>query len=240
MAARASKIGGLSSARNRPKFTDLNGVYEHVFASIVDQRLPPGTKLNELTLCNIFNVGRRHVVQVLTRLAQDRLVTIFPNRGAFVTVPDAGEARAIFGARKIIEPEVTRVVASSATRESLTPLRRNVDLEAGHRRDGRIREAIWLSGEFHILLGELGGNSILAGLIRQLVARTSLVVSLYQIPDVMSCWHEDHRAMLKHLEQHRAAAAVALMRRHLANVEESLDLNRRRNERFDLRAIYVC
>src|ERR671922_1279 len=90
------KLVGLSNALNRPKVDGLDDIYAQIFASIVDQRLPPGTKLGELTLCEIFNVGRRQIGQVLQRLAYDGLVTLNPNRGAFVAMPDADEARAIF------------------------------------------------------------------------------------------------------------------------------------------------
>ena len=64
-------------------------------------------------------MGRRHIVQVLHRLAYDSLVTLHRNRGAFVAMPGKEEARAIFDARKVIETEITRLVAQSATREKL-------------------------------------------------------------------------------------------------------------------------
>lgn len=237
--SRTGRLVGLSNARNRPKAAGLDGIYDHIFTSIVDQRLPPGAKLSEWTLAEIFNVGRRHVAQVLARLAHDRLVTLHPNRGAFVAVPDADEARAIFDARKVLEPEITRIVAERATREQLAPLRRNVEAESECRRTGRTREAIRLSGEFHILLGERAGNPILADLVRQLVARSSLIVSLYENQNTMICWHDDHLLFLKHLEANRVAAAVSFMRKHLAHVEESLDLRQRPDRPFDLRAIYA-
>ena len=43
------KLVGLSNALNRPKVDDIEDVYAHIFNSIVDQRLPPGTKLNEVS-----------------------------------------------------------------------------------------------------------------------------------------------------------------------------------------------
>jgi len=233
------KLVGLSNAFNRPKADGLDQVYDHIFASIVDQRLPPGTKLNELTLCEIFNVGRRQIAQVLNRLSYDRLVTLHANRGAFVAAPDVAEARTIFEARKVIECEITRMVATDATREALGPLRRNVEEETAHRMHGRLREAIRSSGQFHILLGELAKNEILAGLVRQLVARTSLVVSLYENQSTMSCWHDDHGAFIKLLEAHRVAPAVSLMRKHLSDVEESLNFDRHARDPLDLRNVYA-
>ena len=230
---------GLSNAFNRPKVDNLDDVYAHIFLSIVDQRLPPGTKLSEQTLSEIFNVGRRQIAQVLQRLAYDALITIHRNRGAFVAMPDTKEAHAIFDARKIIECEITRIVAERATRDMLTPLRRNVEAEAECRRSGKLREAIRLSGEFHMLLGACCDNPILYAMVRQMVARTSLVVALYENQNTMMCWHDDHSIFLRLLEDNKVNQAVTLMRKHLAHVEASLDLEKRQDKRFDLRAIYV-
>jgi DNA-binding GntR family transcriptional regulator len=233
------KLVGLSNALNRPKVDGVDDIYAQIFASIVDQRLPPGTKLNELMLCEIFNVGRRQIGQVLQRLAYDSLIALHPNRGAFVAMPDTDEARVIFDTRRVIEAEITRIVAARATREDLAPLRLNVEAEAESRRTGRLREAIRLSGEFHILLGNCARNPILYALVRQLVARTSLVVALYENQNTMMCWHDDHAVFIKLLETNRVNPAVALMRKHLAHVQQSLDLERRQDTRFDLRAIYA-
>ena len=148
-------------------------------------------------------------------------------------------AGAIFTARKVIECEITRIVAERATREQLALLRRNVEAEAEHRRNGQLREAIRLSGEFHILLGACAENSILYAMVRQLVARTSLVVALYENQNTMMCWHDDHSVFLKLLEGNKVSQAVTLMRKHLAHVEASLDLEQRPGKRFDLRAIYA-
>jgi DNA-binding GntR family transcriptional regulator len=235
----APKLVGLSNALNRPKADNLDQVYDHIFASIVDQRLPPGTKLNELTLCEIFNIGRRHIAHVLNRLSYDRLVTLHTNRGAFVAAPDVAEARAIFEARRVLECEITRIVATDASREVLSPLRRNVEEETAQRMNGRLREAIRSSGQFHILLGELVKNEIIASMVRQLVARTSLVVSLYENQSTMSCWHDDHGEFIKLLETHRVGPAVSLMRRHLSHVEESLNFERHARDPLDLRNVYA-
>ena len=232
------KLVGLSNPDNRPKVVSLDDIYDHIVASIVDQRLPPSTKLNELMLCDIFDVGRRQIAQVLIRLNHDRLVDLHANRGAFVAAPDVAEARAIFEARRAIENEIVRMAAPKMSREQLTLLKRNVEQEAVCRRAGRIRDAVRLSGEFHTLLGRFCGNPILARMIEQLVARTSLVVSLYENQNTMSCWHDDHDLLIKHLEARAAAPAVALMRKHLLHIEESLDLDKPAPAPFDLRAIY--
>jgi DNA-binding GntR family transcriptional regulator len=147
-------------------------------------------------------------------------------------------AKAIFEVRRALEDAVIRLAAVKITRDQLREIRKNVESEAVYRRANRIREAIQLSGEFHILLGKFCGNPIFAALVKQLVARTSLVVSLYENQDTMSCWHDDHGLLVKHLEAHAAGPASALMRKHLIEIEKSLSLDRQPATPFDLRAIY--
>jgi len=96
-----------------------------------------------------------------------------------------------------------------------------------------------LSGEFHILLGASTGNPIFHAIVRQLVARTSLVVALYENQNTMTCWHDDHAVLVKLLERKRVREAVTFVRKHLAHVEESLDLEQHPQRRFDLRSIYA-
>src|SRR5258708_18520064 len=120
-----ARLVGLSNPANRPKVASLDDIYDHIVAWIMDQRLPPGNKLNELMLCDIFNVGRRQVAQILVRLNHDRLVDLHPNRGAFVAAPDVAEARAIFEARRAIEMEIVRVATLKMPRQRLAVLNRN-------------------------------------------------------------------------------------------------------------------
>src|SRR5258708_12782380 len=122
LSRRAGKLVGLSNALNRPTVDGVDDIYAEIFASIVDQRLPPGTKLNELTLCEIFNVGRRQIGQVLQRLSYDSLIMLHPNRGAFVAMPAADEPPGTFDARPVIAPETTRLVPPQPTLQAPAPL----------------------------------------------------------------------------------------------------------------------
>lgn len=213
-------------------------VYLEVMESIVDQRLPAGLRLNELAMCKVFAISRREMERVLARLAFEGVVSTIPNRGAFVASPDAQEARAIFAARKAIEAGVVELAAARASGADFRTLERNIADEDAHRRAGRMREAIKLSGRFHVLLSEVAGNPILADQVRLLVARTSLVTSLYENAQQMGCWHDDHANLLAHLRAHRTKRAIDLMRQHLDALEESLDLGRKMTGKTDLRAIF--
>ena len=85
---------------------------------------------------------------------------------------------------------------------------------------------------------EITGNVILSDLLKQLVARASLVVSLYENPNGLSCWHGDHANMLKLLRAHKARPAMGLMQRHLDDLEESLVFVPQTDEAPNLRTIF--
>lgn len=223
-----------------PAASDLSveAVYRRVIDAIVDQRLRPGTRLNELAMCEAFKISRREMERVFTRLAFESIVRLVPNRGAFVASPDAKEARAIFAARKAIEAGIVELAAARASGADFKLLAKNTAEEEAHRRAGRMREAIKLSGQFHLLLCEIADNAILAEQVRQLVARTSLVTSLYENAGEMGCWHDDHHKLIEHLRAHQPKRAVDLMRRHIDDLEESLDLDREINGKANLRAIF--
>ena len=78
-------------------------IYERIWTAIVDHSLPPGTKLTEDRLGEIFGVGRTRIRQVLFQLAHEGVVTLQHNRGAFVAQPSVREAREVFEARRAIE-----------------------------------------------------------------------------------------------------------------------------------------
>ena len=66
---------------NKPPtgFTE-DEVLRQIEQAVLDHRLPPGTKLKEVQLANLFGVKRGMIRKVLTRLAHSRLVDQTPNR----------------------------------------------------------------------------------------------------------------------------------------------------------------
>ncbi|MGC3834165.1 GntR family transcriptional regulator [Moritella viscosa] len=70
-------------------------VYAHIFDAILERRLPPGTKLNEEALGDIFSVSRTIIRRALLRLSHEQVVVIRPNRGAIVASPSVEEAKQV-------------------------------------------------------------------------------------------------------------------------------------------------
>lgn len=233
------RMVGVMNDRNRPKVETSDDAYIHLFNAIVDQRLMPGTKLTEMALVEAFGVSRRTVGLALQRLVWEKLVVMFPNRGAYVAAPNADEVRQIFAARVAIEAGTTEAVATSADATGLALLSANLEEEQTLREQGRVREAIHLSGGFHLLMAELSGIHILAEQVRLLVARTSLVINLFDNRSGLAGWHDHHGDLVAHCRARRVEPAVALMKEHIRELEASIALDSRRPVAFDMLGVFA-
>ncbi len=199
-------------------------IYDSIVASVMGQRLKPGTKLPELALCELFGVGRSLVQKVLQRLAHDHVVQLRPNRGAIVAMPSPEEVGQLFEARRALEASVLPLVAERATRTDYASLRRQLREE--HKAMHRYAQTQWagLASAFHLRLGELSGNPILYRYLSEIISRCSLVVALFQPPGNATCEHEEHVRVVDYLEQGNVRAAQREMKRHLIDLEHHIRL----------------
>ena len=200
-------------------------IHERILAAIAEHRLPPGMQLVEDRLAKIFDVSRTKIREATGRLVHDRIAINIPNRGAFVASPSAEEAREVFAARRLIEPELVRIVARQATPRQVAALRAHVERETATRAGDKPHRMIPLSGEFHLMVAEMAGNSILLRTLRELESLTALIITLYDAPGAQGCPYDDHPQLVDAIEARDAERAAALMVHHLEHIEHSLDLD---------------
>lgn len=213
-------------------------VYQQIYTAIVDHRLPPGTRLVEDTLADIFSVSRPRVRNVLQRLSHENIVTLQRNRGAIVSAPTAQEAKEVFAARSLIEERLVSDACATVTRSQIRELGQLIrqGREAG--RHGRHHENIKFSGHFHLKIAEAAGNATLERFLRELLSRTSLIIAVHARPGSSCCHHDDHDELLALLEARDAEGAAAAMARHLKTIESDLALDRPSAESIDLRQVF--
>jgi len=211
-------------------------IHDRIHAAIIEQRLPPGTKLGEQALSSLFRTTRARIRQVLLALSHAGTVELHRNRGAYVTQLSMREAREVFTARRLLEAHIVECVAKGLTAAQRGRLEKHVATERvaadGHDRSAVIR----LSGEFHLLLAEIAGNNVLTRFLGELVSRTSLAVALYEGGGAL-CEVSEHEPLLAELVAGRTAEAVDRMVRHLERIEARLDLDRTVGQPVDLARI---
>lgn len=207
-----------------------------VLEAIAEHRLKAGTKLGEQALSDIYQCNRANVRRALVTLSAKKVVDLRPNRGAFVATPTPEEARNVFQARRAIERTTVRNAVRVAGEQDIVRLRDHAAREGKARRGGNRPEAIRLSGEFHLVLGEVGGNDVLAGFLRELVLRSSLIIGLYARHSAPLCEDHDHLDIVDAIAARDEALAVDRIDHHLRDLETSIRFDEE-PESQDLRAI---
>jgi len=234
-----AKSAAVVPAATRQALPSVDVIHQRVLTAIVEHRLPPGTKLGEERLAKVFGVSRTQIRQVIERLAHDSIVTVLPNRGAFVSSPTVDEAREVFAARRLIEPDLIRQATRLAQRGDIQRLRHHVAQESAARAANDKRAIIRLSGEFHQVIADIAGNRFLAKTMRELETLTCLVIILYDAPNVPACPYHEHAALVDAIEARDGERAAAQMLEHLRHVEASLDFQRSAENEIDFDAVFA-
>ena len=229
----------MTSMDNAERLPERDGpseqeIVERIYEAVMEQRLAPRTKLSESMLCKAFDVGRMRVRRALLLLASQGIVDLHSNRGAFVASPDAKEARDVFDARMMLEPSVVRQLASGARSADLEALASHIEREEEARRGGERREAIRLSGEFHVRLAAATGNDVVTRMLRELVTRTSVIIGLFGSMGTSNCPEHEHADILDAVRSRDGDRAEVLIRTHLELIEADLDLSATGSNSTDL------
>lgn len=218
-----------------PSGIELRGaIFDRILQAVLEHRLPPGTKLVEDRLAELFETSRAQVRDVLARLADEGVVATIPNRGAFIASPTADETREVFEARRLIEPALVRRFIAQRDADAVGRLRGLVAKEERARGRQDRPTMVRLAGQFHIRLAEYAGNRMLARSMRALATLTCLAIFLYDAPHATACREDEHELLLNAIVRQRPDRAAELMLEHLNHIEASLDLNAPRDEAVDL------
>ncbi|WP_435311220.1 GntR family transcriptional regulator [Primorskyibacter sedentarius] len=201
------------------------GLVASLSRAIHEHRLLPGTKLGEDELSEIYKVSRTVVRSALQALSHVQLVEHRRNRGAFVSQPTMREAREVFEARSLLEPGSARSAAERMTPEALARLDEHIEAEHAAMAAGEAGRALRLSGQFHIEISRIADQTIIAGIIERLVARSSLIIALYWKRQSALCEEHAHHALVEAFRRGDGQEAQALMARHLADIVAALDLS---------------
>ncbi len=223
----------------RTKPDDETRVYDAIHLAIAERRLPPGTKLAEEQLAEIFRVTRARIRTVFQHLARDRVVTLERNRGAFVAQPSIRDAREVFAARRLIEVSLARQVVEALDDRALKQLKAHILREQRAEQRGDRRTELKTSHDFHLLIARLAGNSVLTGYVEELLSRSALITAIYERPNAELCSHVSHQHLVYLLERRDADGFAAAMAQHIDEIESELVLLERPLAPVDLATVFT-
>ena len=212
-----------SSESFKPAMSE-DDVLRQIEQAVIDHRLPPGTKLKEVQLAEVFGVKRGTIRKVLSRLAYSRLVDQLPNRGASVAKPSVKEGRDLFATRRALEAAIIKILTPLIDKSGIQNLRQMLDQEQDAYLQGDSKLALSLSVDFHRLLAKMSGNSVLEEYLSDIIRRTPLVILTHLSADPQNrCRNQEHEAIVDAIEAGDAGKAAEIMNQHLLHIENRIE-----------------
>lgn len=194
-------------------------IYAHLREEIITCSLPPNEALSENRICGMFGVSRSPVRIALTRLAEDGLIDIFPQRGSFVAPIRMKQVEESQFARTALEMALVEVAAQKWTRAHAAEAHANLAAQKHH---ARVADAwgFYLDNErFHQLIARAAG---LEGVWKTVQSVKMLWDRVGHLANRVEGHRHDiiaeHEAIVAALDAGDQKAAVRAMRVHLRSV----------------------
>ena len=188
---------------------------------IVTLELPPGAVVREPELTERLGIGRTPVREALRRLAQERLVEVFPRRGIFVTNVDVRDLARLCEVRLALEPEAARLAAERATQADLAELRGVLaELDGGRKRDPRT--LIDLDERIHRAIYHASHNPYLAETLEQYYTHALRIWMVALARTDIGAAVGGHQAVLEAVVRGNGPRAARLMREHVESFETAV------------------
>ncbi len=185
---------------------------------LVENRIPPGAKLNERELSALLNVSRTPLREAIKMLAAEGLVELVPNRGAIALALTEADVMNTFEVMAGLEAQSGELAAERITDAELAEIQAmhfemmaaytRRDLSAYYRLNARIHDAISAAAK----------NPVLATVYAQVNARLqALRFRSNQDGDKWKRAVQEHERMVAALAARDGAAMRQVLLEHLRN-----------------------
>ncbi|HUA78366.1 MAG TPA: GntR family transcriptional regulator [Acetobacteraceae bacterium] len=190
---------------------------------IIEFKLRPEERINELHLAQRLALSRTPVREALNRLASEGFVVFVPNRGFYCRSLDISDLIGVYEARAILERGAFALACKRASDAGIEAFAR---FWAGAQRNFRRRdpdEMLSLDEAFHRQLAELSGNQ---EIVRQLAAIDAKIRFVRRITlehgPTQARLVEDHGALVAALEARNGVRGERVLAQHIfLSVEEA-------------------
>ena len=146
-------------------------IYEDLCNKIEKLVYLPGVKISENELCRQYGVSRHIIRTVISRLKERMLLTVYPQRGTFVSLIDMKTVELILFIRESVEQEAIRLLQfeKQEVRDRMSEaMKACIERQSIAISDNIDMDAFYLlDNEFHGCLLEAVGKKDVMGIIRE-------------------------------------------------------------------------
>lgn len=199
-------------------------VFHTIRENILSGKYATDEELKEKSIGEELGVSRTPVREALRQLELEGLVTIIPNKGAYVVGISQKDIRDIYEIRSRLEGLCARWAAVNITKEQLDELEENIYLSDFHSSKGNSEQVVELDNKFHEILYNASGSKELKHVLldfHHYVQRVRKITLAVQERAVRS--NDEHRKIVEALKMHNADEAEQLANEHIMNTIRNMD-----------------
>lgn len=212
-----------NSVDNLVRRTTTDAVYEKLHEEIVSLKILPGTKLSETEVGRRFGVSRQPVRNAFTRLGNEELLLIRPQKATQVRGFSMERISHTRFVRLAVELEVIRCAIDVWTSDCQAKLDDNLKRQEHAIQSGDMPEFHALDYEFHRLICELSGNPLAFELIQNCKLKVDRLCMLSLTRDhEASAVLSDHREVAEGIGSGDLNKAHDTIRRHLTRLDATI------------------
>ena len=201
-------------------------VFQKIREDILNGKYKENDELRENTIGKELGVSRTPVREALRQLELEGLVTIIPNRGAYVTGISQKDIWDIYMVRSHLEGLCARWATEHITEEQLDELEETLmlsEFQMNKESGFSVQQVATLDGRFHAILYEASGSRILSHVLTDFhnyvkMARKSSIVSEERARKSI----REHRQILRAIKERDAEMAEQLANEHIIHVMQNL------------------
>ena len=207
----------------RDKYSLRGRVFQSIREDILGGRYEQNTELKEAAIGAELGVSRTPVREALRQLELEGVVTIIPNRGAYVNMITAKDVQDIYVIRSMLEGLCARWATQSITAEQLDSMEETLCLSEYHTSKKNYEKLYELDSLFHEQLYEAGGSRILNHILSdfhdyvKMVRKATISTSSRSVTST-----EEHRAIFEAIKEKDPDKAEALAKEHVKHTIESI------------------
>ena len=193
-----------------------NRTFLAIREAIMELNFLPGEIIRKHDICNALGVSRSPVSEALAKLRNEGLVEVVPQSGTFVSRFSLQDIKEGAFLREAIELACIEILASNISEQQLIDLNRNLKLQKVLAETDDYQGFYQLDAEMHGMIMDFTGYKNLAkvtktGWVQVDRARQLLL----PVDGRLKKAFQEHRAVIKALEQNDVALAREKMRPHL-------------------------
>lgn len=197
--------------------------YQIIRRKIISLELPPGGIIDENRLMDELGFGRTPIREALQRLSLEKLVTIVPRRGIFVTDIGITDLQRLFEVRLELESLAARLAARRGTDDHWERMEAALDRLSTEGSTGDNQAMIVVDEYCHQLIYDATDNKFLKDSATTLYA-LSLRLWYYflnRIGDMRGAILE-HKVILEALRNQDEERAGMLLKKHIMTFQEEI------------------